>query len=310
MARNRNIRHGLEALLFALGQGVIPFLPRCCSLGFSRLFGWLAYVVARGQRRIALANMDAVYGDTLSAREKEALARAAFQTFVQLTFDLFWFSVFTEKRIRRWVRFDASCERHCSTWPAVLLGLHLGNWEILGQALALRGQLGASVAMPLKNPWIDARIVAWRRRTGQTIIPRNGAVRRLLTILREGGRVALLIDQNTKPAEGGVFVDFFGLPAPVSRAAAALAIRAQAPVIVLHCLPQADGGYCAYASEPMPPPADKTAETDFTRVLCKRMEQTIRSAPERWLWMYKRWKYIPAGSDPARYPFYAKRGKN
>ncbi len=306
MARTRTIRHGLEAVLFLLGQWIVPLFPRRFLVAFSRAAGWIGFAVARGQRRIALANLDVVYGDSLSKREKEAIVLAAFRSFALLACDFFWFSRRTEARLRRWVRFDDSC-RHClQTRPAVLTGPHLGNWEIVGQALALRGHGWTSVVLPLKNPWVDARIAAMRRRTGQNVVPRAGAVRRLLAVLRGGGQVALLIDQNTKPSDGGVFVEFFGLPAPVSKAAAALAIRTGTPVVLVHCLPERDGGYRAFASEPVVPPQDKDRESEFTRALVERLEALIRSAPGHWLWMYKRWKYIPSGADPARYPFYAK----
>lgn len=303
----RNIvARGLDTVLFGIGFVAIAPLPRTCLVALSRLLGAGAYWLARRERRIALANIDLVYGDRLERARKADLARSAFQTFSLLTLDLLWFGLHTESRLRRWVRFDASFEAQ-ATAPCVFATLHLGNWEAMGQAAALRGWAAASVAMPLKNGAADRRLNRWRARTGQRIVPRRGAVRQLLKALRANERVALLMDQNTKPEEGGVFVDFFGMPASVSRAAAALAIRAQAPIVPVYCLREKDGGYRVQALPALHPPAHLQGESELTRAMCRALESIVLAHPEQWLWMYKRWKYIPPRSAGRAWPFYARR---
>jgi lauroyl/myristoyl acyltransferase len=46
------------------------------------------------------------------------------------------------------------------------------------------------------------------------------------------------------------------------------------------------------------------AVTELTRRITEELEHVLRARPEHWLWTYKRWKYVPAGDDPERYPFY------
>ena len=44
-----------------------------------------------------------------------------------------------------------------------------------------------------------------------------------------------------------------------------------------------------------------------TRDIAAAMEKVVRKHPEQWLWIYKRWKYIPDSRSEDEYPFYARR---
>ena len=163
----------------------------------------------------------------------------------------------------------------------------------------------------LANPGVDRVFNRLREMSGQKVIPQQGAVRELIKILRQGKKIALLLDQNTKPAEGGIFVDFFGLPVPVSSAGAALAERTDAEIVMGFCLPQPDGSYRGHlrallSPTPLPGEDKKQALTRLTQEITRQIEAEIRSNPGNWLWMYKRWKHVPPARSRQEYPFYAK----
>ncbi len=122
--------------------------------------------------------------------------------------------------------------------------------------------------------------------------------------------MGLLLDQNTAPDEGGVFVEFFGKPVAVSPAAGLLAPSARASVLFGYALPQPDGTYLG--EMPHVIPAAEVAALDradaareITRRITLFYEEAIRARPEGWLWSYKRWRYIPAGVSPEGFPSYA-----
>ena len=52
-----------------------------------------------------------------------------------------------------------------------------------------------------------------------------------------------MLDQNTSEREGGIVVDFLGLPMPVSSAPAALAYRTGTTIMLGFCLPEPGGRY-------------------------------------------------------------------
>jgi len=294
----------LESLLVGAGFLLVPLLPRCIVVRLARGFGSLGYRVARRERRVGLANLDLAYGDEKSPDEKAAIIRESFQTFALGILDLFWFGAFTRRRIRRYVRFDESMQWVCESGPMVTQTAHLGNWELLGQAISLHGIPITSVATPLENPAVNWVLNRARRRTGQTIAPRTGAVRILVKKLAEGGRPGALMDQNTLPREGGAFVNFFGLPVPISLAAGMLAVHSKARMVFAYCTADREGVYTAVTESQIDTPTDRL---EATRHFSEVAESVVRRHPGKWLWMYKRWKFVPEGAPIDQYPFYARR---
>jgi len=285
---------------------MIPLLSRESVIRLANGAGWLAFRLSRRDRRIALANLDLAFGETLSKIEKRRLVQRSFTSFVLTGLDYFWFSCDREKRLRDWVVV------HNENWPwmrreaMVAVTAHYGNWEVLGWLTISNGATVGSVAKPVKNPLIDAEVNRLRTQSGQVIVPREGALKSLVRILKGGGTVALLLDQDTLPAEGGAFVPFFGVPVPISTAGAGLALKLKIPILMAYCTSDAKGVYHCYAREFWMPEdiRDLSAEQVTARIAAS-LELQIRNEPAYWLWSYKRWKRRLPGFDPARYPFYA-----
>jgi KDO2-lipid IV(A) lauroyltransferase len=209
------------------------------------------------------------------------------------------------------ITFDPTFGKLTGKTPRICVTAHLGNWEILGQAATLRGFPLVSVASPLANQRVDDLFVEMREATGQQVLPKHGVVKALLTTLRDGGNIGILLDQNTKPTDGGIFVDFFDLPVPVSAAGASLALRTNAEIVFGFCLPQPDGTYRVLIPFQMTPHVRegedmKAAIQRLTQEIVNVIESAIRKRPGAWLWMYKRWKYVGPGRRRDEYPFYAK----
>ncbi|OVE75367.1 hypothetical protein BVX97_04650 [bacterium E08(2017)] len=301
MKASKHIRFVGESILAGAAFLIIPLLSRKMVLSLSRWLGDRAYSIAKRERKIAMSNLDIAFGADVSVDRKTEIIRSSFRSFALLLMDYFWFSRRTKARIEKWVTFDDSYQHYWDTKPAVVVTCHFGNWEVLGQAVALHGHPVTSVATPLKNPVVDRMLVKVRKITGQEVVAREGAIRTIMKTLRNGGRTALLLDQNTLEAEGGRFVDFFGLPVPNSTAAETLAVRTGAKIVFVYCLASDDGVYRGYA---LPAFSSDDVE-DVTQRLADMTEEVIRKHPEKWLWMYKRWKCIPRGESPERYPYYA-----
>ena len=139
-----------------------------------------------------------------------------------------------------------------------------------------------------------------RRRTrfGNRLIAKREAARDILRTLRAGGTVAILVDQNVAREEA-VFVPFFGRLAATPRAAADLALRFGAAVIVVTCHrrgPRARDGHRLEVEEvPVHADAeDREAEVVRLTAACTAVqERAIRRHPDEWVWMHQRWKTRP-----------------
>jgi KDO2-lipid IV(A) lauroyltransferase len=303
----RMIRQAFEAPLVHLGALFISRLPRRVIVWLAHRLGMIAYWVSPSLRRVGKANLDLVFGNTKTREEKNRILRKSFESFSLVLLDLFWFSRDPKERMLKYVHYNENAHWFFCHKAQICLTGHMGNWETVGRAVSSQGFPLASVALPLKNPAVNIMLNKARESTGQIIIPRQGAVKALLQILRKGGKTAMLLDHNTLPSEGGTFVDFFGVPATISASAEAMASRTQAEIVLGFCIPREDGTYVTNFTKQLTPLAKgKETGESLTQQITKAYEEAILRFPEYWMWTYKRWKYIRPGDDPARYPFYAK----
>lgn len=305
----RLLRRPFETSGFVLLKWVIPILPRGAVIGLANLTGRLMWLLPLREKRIGLQNIDAVFGDSKSPKEKRFILTTSFATFTQTMLDVVWFSKKSEKRIQKYVGFTPGFEPLFQDKAHIWITAHFGNWETMGQAIALRGTDVASIAATIKNKHVDKLICQMREQTGQTIIPQNGALRTLVARLRKGGKVAFVLDQNTSEKEGGIVVDFLGLPMTVSAAPAALAYRTGTEIFFAFCMPTAGGHYALYSLGSMQPPTyDKANAEQVAKELTQQIQDTIsdeiRAHPEYWLWSYKHWRRVSGKSYPPNYPSY------
>ena len=302
----RENRRPIETAAFRAGLAVIPRLPRRAVLGLAWLGGSLGFLFDARGRRIGRANLAVAFGNTKTPVEKRAILRAAYITMTRTFLDVIWFGTCPEKRLTKYVELDDSMQQLFLEKNQICITAHFGNWEVVGQIMALHGFPLHSIAMPVKNPEVDRLLIARREVTGQKIIPREGALRKLLGVLRGGGKTAFLVDQNTKESEGGIWVDYFGLPVPVTPAPAALAAKTGSEIFIGFCAPLRGGRYRVYVTETIQPPEntdDKTTRL-LTQQILSAIEREVSKHPEHWLWMYKRWKAIHPDDDRSRYPRY------
>lgn len=307
MKLRRRLRHIPEVFLAGLAYLLIPLLPRCAVVGLSRLLGSLGWWVSPRERRIALANLQLVYGTTLSDQERRRIGVRSFQSFALTALDLFWFSRRRHQRHRRYIQVDADSEAIITQSPLIGITGHIGNWEVVSTICGLYGKPMTAVAMPLKNAVVDRLLRRLRESTGSESVARKGAIRSLLRALKNERIIGLVIDQNTLPSEGGVWVPFFGLDVPVTSAPGVLHQRTGVPMVTAIAIADRRGVYRLIMSDRFPEdkPVEGNDVVDLTALATQQLETMIRQHPEHWLWSYKRWRYFTDPEDAARYPYYA-----
>ena len=186
----------------------------------------------------------------------------------------------------------------------VLTG-HIGAWELSSFAHALYGYPMHYMARPLDNRRVDALVNRYRCLAGDRLIFKNESARAMLKILKDGGTIGILADQNTLPSEG-VFVDFFGKKACTTAGIARVALHTDAAVVPGYAV--WDGGLKKYRLR-FEPAVELVRTGDTEQDVCentqkftKVIEEIIRKYPEQWVWVHARWKMRPPG-EPELYEF-------
>ena len=262
-------------------------------------------------RRIAKANLK-IFLPEKKECEISSIARQSVSNIVLTVMELFWFSGRPEK-IRQYLDFDPAISREWESCVKdgrglIYVCMHFGNWELAG--LMIRTFIGgkfAVIAREVRNPRIDTLINESRCTGGNMVIPARGAVKEMIKALKDGYAMATLVDQNTRVRDGGIFVDFLGLPVPVSRAPALFGRKMNASVVVCGCMRNGHR-YKSYFEKLPCEPGDYADDLEMTQDLMRIVEDIVRKNPEQYLWFYKRFQHIPreAGEDLIKkYPYYA-----
>lgn len=182
---------------------------------------------------------------------------------------------------------------------------HMGAWELSSFAHALYGYPCHFLVRPIDNPRVDALVTRYRCLSGCTAIDKNESARAVLRVLRDGGTVGVLADQNTMPEEG-IFVDFFGIPACTTTGLARLALRTESAVVPGYAIWDSNLQKYRLIFEPEVELArtgnDEADIRENTARYTKVIERFARKYPDQWLWVHKRWKTRPPGEKPI-YPF-------
>jgi KDO2-lipid IV(A) lauroyltransferase len=283
----------LEYAAVRLVAAIVSVLPMRVVRGIGAALGRVAYVVDGAHRRIALANLASAFPARADA-ERRVMARAMFAHFGSLLLELLRFSTYTPEQMLAAVDVegdDRAREAYAQQRGVLFFTGHFGYWEVQALAEPLIARAISVLARPLDNPHLHAMLERIRTKTGNTVIYRDGAVRKVLRELAANHGVALLIDQHLHTPDA-IHVDFFGRRAATTSALAALALRTGAPVIPVFALPLPRGRYRLVYEHAVDPPRADTPDAvrDFTQRCTDVLEMYVRRYPELWLWMHRRWR--------------------
>jgi len=179
---------------------------------------------------------------------------------------------------------------------AILLGPHLGAWELGGLMTAARTPT-TIMYRPPREPALEALMIDARARFGAAMAPANlRGVRQALAALRRNELVAILPDQE--PARGeGVFAPFFGQPALTMTLIRSLMRRTGAPAFMGYAerLPAARG-FCIHY-RPTREPLDAEDPIEAATALNSEVEALARERLAQYQWTYRRFRSRPPAED-------------
>lgn len=175
--------------------------------------------------------------------------------------------------------------------PGLFVSAHLANWELSGAVLARHGLPLALVYRAANNPHVNALFAKGRAPSAPAghIAKGPEGAREILSVLKRGGHLGMLIDQKMND---GIPVPFFGRDAMTAPAVARFALKFGCPVVPAQV--ERLGG--AHFRLTLHPPTNVTpsgdAHADIARIMADLnavIEAWIRQRPGQWFWLHKRW---------------------
>jgi KDO2-lipid IV(A) lauroyltransferase len=283
------MRGALARLILQLAA-LLP-LPVVQFLGAG--LGLIANLVPNELRTATRDNLRLCYAD-MPARERRRLARRSLRELGKTLLEMGPLWIWNPERISHLVRKTHGLE-HVDAAMArgeglVLIGPHLGNWEVGGlEAAHLRDWQLTSMYRPLRESALEDLVRRSRERTGAHLVSASASgVKELYQALRRNEMVGILPDQRPKGATAGVDAPFFGVPCPTGTLIPRLLQKSGASALFIFSqrLPRGRGFdmHLIPAPEGLTDPDPAVA----ARALNAGIEACVAICPEQYLWSYRR----------------------
>ncbi len=276
---------------------LVAQLPYTLQIQIGKFIGWLSYHLAAGRRHVCEINLQMCFPD-LSDAERHRLVRQTFAAngigFVEIA--IAWFA--NMERYKH--RVEIHGREHLDTAlqqgkGVLLLGAHLTCFEMAGALFSQFGEINVTYRANDKNPLFDAIMFNGRRQYYQGVYERKD-IRGAMRCLKQNRALWYAPDQDYG-AQHSVFVPFFGNLAATITAGSRFAAFNDSVVLCFHYYRKPDNsGYELHFTPPVSNYPSGNDEEDG-RIISKIVEDAIRYRPDQYLWLHKRFKTPPPGTD-------------
>jgi Kdo2-lipid IVA lauroyltransferase/acyltransferase len=302
LKKNKKIKRRIRyTIVYRFVQFLIflsRLVPRVTWIKACRLLGWLGYYFAAETRALTQKHLTIAFGKEKSPREIKVLSKKVFEylgmnggdilraTKVQNLAELEEFLVVSG--------YENFVKANKKGKGVIFLTCHMGAFDLQVSTMALKGLNPNIIGTPLKDERLNELLWNYRNKYGAVAIQRGRETFRMIKVLKSGGSVALLIDQDTKVKSR--FVNFFGEPASTPVGATVLALKTGAAVVPTYVHLGKDWKQHMEILPEITLTQTGDDERDMisnTQLLTNFIEDTIRKHPEQWVWMHERWKTQP-----------------
>ncbi|MCY4356989.1 MAG: LpxL/LpxP family Kdo(2)-lipid IV(A) lauroyl/palmitoleoyl acyltransferase [Gammaproteobacteria bacterium] len=292
----RSLRHW-PTWIGIICMRAVAGLPFALQIWLGQLLGILSFYLAPSRRHVCEVNIALCFPE-LSATEQRKLVR---RTFVSNGIGLIEICIAwcgNKERFRNRVRLHGMehLEAALAEGRGVLLiGSHQTTFEIAGCLFSLFGELNCTYRRNDKNPLFDAFMFNGRRRLYQGVYERKD-IRGAMRCLKQGKLLWYAPDQDYG-AKHSVFAPFFGNLAATITAGSRFARFNNSPVLFFSHYRRSDNsGYEIHFS----PVLDNYPSGDDAmdgKIINQLVENAICQQPDQYLWLHKRFKTPPPGSN-------------
>ena len=168
--------------------------------------------------------------------------------------------------------------------PIMIISGHIGSWEAVRAILKNSNLTSGAIYQRNRNIFYEQLHLGAIKEGGEPIIEvGTPGTRKMITLIRSGGVIALMIDQAVK---AGVYFDFLGRPAKTSTSIAEISLKYNALLVPAYGIRRNDGRIDVSFDEPI----KLTTVKSITKKMNASLEKRVKAYPTQWYWPHRRWK--------------------
>ena len=274
---------------------ILQAIPLAACHEWSHRLAWLLWHVVRLRRDVVEENLKIAFPDASSA-ERTGIALRMWAHLILMIAEI----THAPRKIHRtnWrthlrmPQMAMMVRRLLDRRPVVIISGHLGNFEMGGYLLGLHGFPTHTIARKLDNEYLDVWVNKFRGAIGQFMLPKFGSAKQVEELFDDAGTLVLLGDQYA--GDSACWVNFFGKPASTHKAVAVFTLSGHAPTVVGAVFrsggPMQFDMRVADLVDPDEPAFALGTIPLLTQWYTAGLESLIRTAPDQYWWVHRRWK--------------------
>ena len=263
--------------------------------------GRFLYYCLPYRKRVIKANINQVFQDKLSPKQKKKLMLAFYSHMAKSIKEFITMRFMSESQItskvevRGYEHFLKLAEKNQGV---LILTGHFGNWEFAPIAGILnfkqfKGKFHF-IRKTIGNKKLEKILFRRYYKSGLEVIPTKNSLNHVCDVLNQNDAVVFVMDQHANVYNrDGIAVEFFGKKAGTYRSLATLSRYTNLPVMPSSSYRLANGKHVLEFFPPIPwKEYDNAKDALYYNTLAynKALEALVLKHPEQWLWMHKRWK--------------------
>jgi len=271
------------------------FIPLRYWLSLGRLGGLLFYFLDVQHRKITLRNLRFAFENEKAKRETAALARRNFGQFGMIGHEWIRLKHMRKPDLLDLIHVEGKAHLIAAkrkSRSVILLGAHFGNWEYAHAFYASTINRLNFIVRAVDNPFLEQERVAYNERFGVRILYQKQGLRPAIRNLKKGEDLVIFADRKANPREG-IPCRFFGKVTSTLSLVPTLAQRFRIPVVPMFIVRCEDRVHHRIIFLPELEIADSGGENAVREATQKQstiIEEMVRTYPDHWVWLHKRWK--------------------
>lgn len=271
----------------------LSFIPRGVAYFLSERIGALLFRMDRRRKNDALVNLAVAFPES-SCEWRLNIVKKCYQNMLFYAFEFVKnIRLSKEEAIKKFGVDDKGIIDGLKSEGKNIIFItgHFGNWEAGPLAYSARYGEMTVIGRESGNASVDEIIRQRRERFGIELIGKHNALKKIVSSMKKGNGIAIVVDQNTAENEG-ILVDFFGLEARHTPVASILAKRFDAVILPVFTYKKGEG-YVTEVSSPIVPDSKLGFEEDIKRLTqaqANATKEAILKEPSEYFWFHRRWK--------------------
>lgn len=289
------LKYYIEYSLFRIVCGWIKSKPLPGAINKYKVLGKLWYEFLKIRKKESLENLRLAFPE-LSENEIENLGRSVFYHFSRLGVEVVLLSNMIKYGFEHFIghaNWKVLEDAYSEGKGVIFVVGHIGNWEILGTAISMRGLPLRTLAANIRNSLVNDFVYQHRLDSGMSVILIKESRKLIAKGIKEKAIIGLVADQDA--GQTGIFLPFLGRPASTHTGAAVYALRYKVPIVYGSSYLKDNKYHFRFER------FNGNSQLKFSRENIRKitawytnqLENDIYKYPEQYFWLHRRWKTQP-----------------